>query len=94
VGLIFSAISVCVLFNIFWYTLAISTGLDLRYLTPEIFGSIVFLLVGLYMMKNGAKKEEGKTQLLGKSVSLASFALNNGFRDSTECLGMRDSDLW
>lgn len=66
-GLIFCAISVIVLFNIFWYTLAISTGLSLVTFGPEIFGSIVFLLVGLYMMKNGTKKkEEGKTQLLSK----------------------------
>jgi putative Mn2+ efflux pump MntP len=64
-GLIFSAFSVCVLFTIFWYTLAISTGLDLVYLAPAIFGGIVFLLVGLYMMKSGTKKkEEGKTHLL------------------------------
>jgi putative Mn2+ efflux pump MntP len=66
-GLIFCAISVIVLFNAFWYTLAISTGLSLVTFGPEIFGSIVFLLVGLYMMKNGTKKkEEGKTQLLSK----------------------------
>jgi putative Mn2+ efflux pump MntP len=66
-GLIFCAISVIVLFNTFWYTLAISTGLSLVTFGPEIFGSIVFLLVGLYMMKNGTKKkEEGKTQLLSK----------------------------
>lgn len=66
-GLIFCAISVIILFNIFWYTLAISTGLSLVTFGPEIFGSIVFLLVGLYMMKNGTKKkEEGKTQLLSK----------------------------
>ncbi|MGA2310418.1 MAG: hypothetical protein ABSG57_12840 [Candidatus Bathyarchaeia archaeon] len=66
-GLIFCAISVIVLFNIFWYTLVISTGLSLVTFGPEIFGSIVFLLVGLYMMKNGTKKkEEGKTQLLSK----------------------------
>jgi hypothetical protein len=58
-GLIFSVISVCVLFHIFWYTLAVSTGLDLVHLGPEIFGSIVFLLVGLYMMKNGTKKKAG-----------------------------------
>ncbi|MGA2309069.1 MAG: hypothetical protein ABSG57_05925 [Candidatus Bathyarchaeia archaeon] len=92
-GLIFSAISVCVLFNIFWYTLAISTGLDLRYLTPEIFGSIVFLLVGLYMMKNGAKKEGGKTQLLGKSVSFK-FRTQQWFQEFHRMPGMRDSDLW
>jgi hypothetical protein len=66
-GLIFCAISVIVLFNTFWYTLAISTGLSLVTFGPEVFGSIVFLLVGLYMMKNGTKKkEEGKTQLLSK----------------------------
>lgn len=66
-GLVFSAISVCILFTVFWYTLAISTGLSLVYLGPEVFGGIVFLLVGLYMMKNGTKKkEEGKTQLLSK----------------------------
>jgi len=62
-GLIFCAISIIVLFNIFWYSLAVSTGLSLMSFGPEIFGSIVFLLVGLYMMKNGTKKqEEGVTQ--------------------------------
>ncbi|MGD0979116.1 MAG: hypothetical protein ABR962_08250 [Candidatus Bathyarchaeia archaeon] len=65
--MIFCAISVIVLFNVFWYTLAISTGLSLVTFGPEIFGSIVFLFVGLYMMKNGTKKkEQGKTQLLSK----------------------------
>jgi hypothetical protein len=66
-GLIICAISVIALFNIFWYTLVISTGLSLMTFGPEIFGSIVFLLVGLYMMKNGTKgKEEGKKQFPSK----------------------------
>jgi putative Mn2+ efflux pump MntP len=68
-GLIFSAISVCLLFSTFCYTPAIRTGLGLRYLAPEILGSIVFLLVGLYMMKNGAKKERRKNTTSGQIQS-------------------------
>jgi len=56
-GLFFAVISAVVLFHIFWYTLAVSTGLDLISLGPEIVGSTVFLLVGLYMMKNGTRKK-------------------------------------
>lgn len=57
-GLIICAICVIILFNIFWYTLVISTGMSLMTFGPEIFGSTVFLLVGLYMMKNGTKRED------------------------------------
>ena len=33
-----------------------------KFLVPPIVGSIVFILLGLYMMKSGAtKEEEGKT---------------------------------
>jgi putative Mn2+ efflux pump MntP len=40
-------------------------GIDYYYwkiLVPPIVGSIVFIVIGVYMMKSGAKKEqEGKT---------------------------------
>jgi hypothetical protein len=36
-----------------------------KYLTPPVIGSVVFILIGLYMMKSGAKiEEEKKTRLL------------------------------
>jgi putative Mn2+ efflux pump MntP len=58
-GLIFVALSVCVLFATLWSNLVLNTySVDWRYLMPYIFGGVVFLLVGLYMMKSGVKKED------------------------------------
>ena len=74
-GLVFSVISIVVLFHIFWYTLAVSTGLDLVSLAPEIFGSIVFLLVGLYMMKNGTKKVGNRMMRKGRPMGVMIIAV-------------------
>jgi small neutral amino acid transporter SnatA (MarC family) len=55
-GLIFVGLSVCVLFSIFWYFFVLTSYFAWRLVVPEIFGSIVFLLIGLYMMKSGTRK--------------------------------------
>jgi len=60
-GLIICALSICVLFNILWYSLVLMAYSDWRYLMPFIFSGVVFLLVGLYMMKSGVKKEDQTT---------------------------------
>lgn len=62
-GLIIFGIAVVELFTVFWYGVLIYSGShyyspDWRILGPPIFGGIVFLLIGLYMMQSGAKKEE------------------------------------
>jgi putative Mn2+ efflux pump MntP len=62
-GLIILGISVVELFTVFWYSLVIYSSysyyyFDWRYLGPPIFGGIVFLFIGLYMMKSGVRKEE------------------------------------
>jgi hypothetical protein len=42
----------------------INTDFYWKVLTPPVAGSVVFILIGLYMMKSGTKiEEEGKTQL-------------------------------
>jgi uncharacterized membrane protein YgdD (TMEM256/DUF423 family) len=60
-GLIFCALSICVLFTVLWYNLVLSWYSDWRYVTPFVFGGGVFLLVGLYMMMSGVKKEDQTT---------------------------------
>ena len=69
IGLVILGSASISLFTILWYTVIASSlsEVDWRYLVPPIAGSVVFILIGLYMMKSGAKKgEEGKTQLLNK----------------------------
>jgi hypothetical protein len=46
-GLIFVGLSVCVLFGIFWYFFAVYSYFDQKLRVPEIFGGVVFLLIGL-----------------------------------------------
>ena len=65
-GLIIMGASVVVLFTTLWYPLVIYSSysyysIDLRYYAPPIFGSIVFLLIGLYMMISGVRKTESST---------------------------------
>jgi putative Mn2+ efflux pump MntP len=55
-GLVFVGLSVSVLFGIFWDFLVFYSYFAWKLLVPEIFGSVVFLLIGLYMMKSGTKK--------------------------------------
>ena len=71
IGLVILGLASISLFSILWYTIIATPfyyGAEYwKYLTPPIAGSVVFILIGLYMMKSGAKKgEEGKTQLLNK----------------------------
>jgi putative Mn2+ efflux pump MntP len=58
------------LFSTLWYVVLIAQpygSIDYywKILVPPIMGAIVFILIGLYMMKSGAKKEkEREIQLL------------------------------
>jgi uncharacterized membrane protein len=69
-GLIILALASVTLFSISWYTILTAqpyanTNYYWRLLVPPVVGTIVFIVIGLYMMKSGTKKkEEGKTQLL------------------------------
>jgi xanthine/uracil permease len=58
-GLIVFGLALSGLFAILWY-LFIFSGYDYiwRFFTPIIFGSTIFLLIGLYMMKSGVKKQK------------------------------------
>jgi putative Mn2+ efflux pump MntP len=74
IGLIIFGLSLVSLFTSVWYPFAFYNiyppyygyyGYTWKYIAPWIFGSLVFLYIGWYMMKSGTKKkEEGKTQLL------------------------------
>jgi len=62
-GLIISGLAIVELFGVIWYTLALNYGYwysshGWRFVTPWIFGGVVFLLIGFYMMKSGVKKEK------------------------------------
>jgi len=69
-GLIILSLASIVLFSISWYTILTAqpyVNIDYywKLLVPPVAGAIVFILIGLYMMKSGTKKkEEGRTQLL------------------------------
>jgi xanthine/uracil permease len=62
-GLIIFGLALSGLFATLWYMFIFSYGYDYywRFFTPLIFGSIVFLLIGLYMMKSGVRKEKETT---------------------------------
>jgi O-antigen/teichoic acid export membrane protein len=69
VGLLILGLASVILFSLLWFTMMLGppTNIDyfLKILTPPVTGSVVFILIGFYMMKSGTKtKEEGKTQLL------------------------------
>jgi hypothetical protein len=55
-GLIFVGLSVCVLFGIAWDSVVWNTYYVWELMVPVYFGGIVFLLIGLYMMKSGTKE--------------------------------------
>ncbi len=65
-GLIILGLASIALFSTSYYTIILgSPFLDRRLLVPPILGTVVFILIGLYMMKSGTtKREERKTQLL------------------------------
>ena len=56
-GLIFCALSVCILFAILWRNFVMNGYFNWQSDTPYVFGCVVFLLVGLYMLMSGVKKE-------------------------------------
>jgi len=64
IGLIILGLAAVALFSILWYiTLTIPSyyGVDFwKYWIPPIVGTIVFILIGLYMMNSGVKKEKEK----------------------------------
>lgn len=66
IGLTILGLASIVLFSIIWYTI-VSTPFyywNWSYLVPPIVGCAIFILIGLYMMISGTRKEQGKTQLL------------------------------
>jgi len=69
IGLIILGLASTSLFSILWYTFIATPfyyGAEYwKYLTPPIVGAVIFILIGLYMMKSGVKKEkEREVQLL------------------------------
>jgi len=63
IGLILLALASVGLFGILWM-LAVWNGYGdrfamLKYQVPTIVGGVVFILIGLYMMKSGVKKSQG-----------------------------------
>jgi xanthine/uracil permease len=56
-GLIIFGLAISLLFTALWYMFIFSYGSDYswRLFAPLIFSSVVFLLIGLYMMKSGVK---------------------------------------
>lgn len=69
IGLIILGLASVFLFSVLWQVLAIGDyWLNYwRNLVPPVVGAIVFMLIGLYMMRSGTKKEEqGKIKLLNQ----------------------------
>lgn len=70
VGLVIFGLSATILFTELWYTVIVAPlwSVDWRFLVPPVVGSVVFILIGLYMMMSGFKKEKretvGNTKLL------------------------------
>jgi len=56
------------LFGVVWYTFVLNYGYwyssNWRFVTPWIFGGVVFLLIGFYMMMSGVKKEKESETLV------------------------------
>jgi len=69
VGLVMMALASFVLFQMLWsWTMYSYIPFDYwRSMVPIIVGAIVFILIGLYMMKSGVKKEQGKIQLVSSN---------------------------
>jgi len=70
IGLIILGLATVVLFGIIWFNVIIAmrtypyaVGPSIDFQVPFIVAAIVFILIGLYMMKSGVKKEEGKVQV-------------------------------
>jgi len=69
-GLIILGLASVALFSVLWFTILtaqpyVNTDYYWRLLVPPVVAGIVFILIGLYMMKSGTRKKEEKgTQLL------------------------------
>ncbi len=65
VGLVMMALAFLGLFQMLWSLLMYSyySSDYWRSMVPIITGGIIFILIGLYMMKSGVKKEKSKIQL-------------------------------
>jgi hypothetical protein len=61
-GLILFGLALVCLFTVTWYSWLVGYWGGLS-VVPWIFGSLVFLLIGLYMMLSGVKKEEMESQI-------------------------------
>jgi len=69
IGLIILGLASAILFSVLWYAILAASfySWSWRYLVPPIVGPGVFVLIGLYMMKSGTKKQkERKIQLLNQ----------------------------
>jgi uncharacterized membrane protein YeaQ/YmgE (transglycosylase-associated protein family) len=57
IGLLILGLALAVLFSTIWYFLISSRDVfyyrNWLYIVPSIVGSIIFILIGLYMMKSG-----------------------------------------
>jgi len=58
IGLIILSIASVCLFGIIWFNIVLVHGIALELQVPFIVAAIVFILIGLYMMISGAKKEK------------------------------------
>ena len=69
VGLVMLALAFLGLFQMLWCLSMYSyySSDYWRSMVPIIVGAIVFILIGLYMMKSGVKKEQGKIQLVSSN---------------------------
>jgi len=74
VGLIIFALASIGLFTITWFSFIYRPYDPMSYLplVPPIVGAIVFILIGLYMMKSGVKKEK-KVQTVKISLVTQDF---------------------
>jgi xanthine/uracil permease len=69
VGLVMLALAFLGLFQMLW-SLSMYSYYSSDYwrsMVPIIVGAIVFIMIGLYMMKSGVKKEQGKIQLVSSN---------------------------
>lgn len=62
IGLIILGLASVTLFSVVWYFGVLSPSYPSgdyywRILTPPIVGAIIFILIGLYMMKSGGKRQ-------------------------------------
>ena len=61
IGLILLALASVTLFGIFWMLAVVMYSVNriefLKGLVPLIVGGVVFILIGLYMMKSGVKRK-------------------------------------